>query len=110
MPIAAVEVLILPAYPLSSGPSFTMGNSVIQFSGTALVSISRPRYPSRPQNGSVIVYKLPLLPSTESARIELPAPPAGGAVEGGRIYVADAASGMRIYRFYQQTYLPLMSR
>jgi hypothetical protein len=99
-----------PAHPSSDGPSIIMGNGVIQFSGTALISISRPRFLSRPQNGYVTVSKLPLLNGGWSVRRELPAPPAGGAVEGGRIYVADAASGMRIYRFYQQTYLPLMSR
>jgi len=97
------------AHPSTVLEIFSSGNVATQFTGTALVVVGGQRYPTRPLNGSVQVYRLPFPDAGWIAGDELPAPPHGLTVEGTRIYVADGASGIRIYRFYLPTYLPLIS-
>ena len=98
------------AHPSPLGGVYLGSNVATQFSDTVLVAVGGQRYPNRPLNGRLLIYRLPFPDAGLIANRELPAPPHDAAVEGTHIYVANGASGLRLYRFYLQSYLPLMAR
>jgi hypothetical protein len=83
----------------------------VAFNDSLLVVVSGQRFPTFPHRGQLAIYRRIRKEDSNWANgHELFSPPADVAVEGTRIYVADAASGLRIYSFWFVMYLPFTNR